>query len=288
MLRVLFAAIAALSLVPKASWALDMNFAVNEDEKLVYATLWGEIVQGDDEKFRSLVLKYVRRGYLIWEVGIFSTGGNVAAAMGIGEQIRTLQARTETAYNELKIINNRKVATGRTTCTFWEQRGNWTTIKPVSGHNWCTCASACFLVWSSGLTRGGGRVGIHRLYWPGSEFGNLPAAEARARYEAAQASFTAYLKKLDVPQTVIDRLFATDSRSLYYLTWPEHQLMQSTPYLEEMTYSRCGKSKTQHMSKENNWTMTEDVQHINCYRGILKEIMAEGTKKYLAKYGGGA
>src|SRR5262245_17093095 len=89
--------------------------------------------------------------------------------MGIGEQIRTLQARTETAYNELKIINNRKVATGRTTCTFWEQRGNWTTIKPVSGRNWCTCASACFLVWSSGLTRGGGRVGLEFIDCIGPE-----------------------------------------------------------------------------------------------------------------------
>jgi hypothetical protein len=74
---------------------------------------------------------------------------------------------------------------------------------------------------------------------------------------------------------------------MYYLTWPEHELMQSTPYLEEMTYSKCGKSKAEHMSRSNNWTSTEDVQHVNCYRGILKQIMTEGVKKYLEMFGEG-
>jgi hypothetical protein len=280
-----------LSLLLVASWCesghtLEMNLATDQNEKTVYVNLWGEIVQGDDEKFRELILPYLRNGYLIWQVNIFSVGGNVGAAMRLGDQLRILQTRTVTAYNEAKIINNRKVATGRASCIFQIPMGNSTMIKPVEGPSWCTCASACFLVWASGLTRDGGRVGIHRLFWLGQEFGNLPAAEARARYEAAQAEYTTYLRKLDVPQTIIDRLFATDSQSIYYLTWPEQELMQSTPYLEEMTNSRCGRSKTEHMSRSNNWTMTEDVQHIMCYRGILKEVMGEGVKKYLALYGG--
>jgi hypothetical protein len=268
-------------------YALEMNVAVQSDEKLVYVNLWGQIDQGDDEKFRLLILPYVKDGYLIWQVNIFSVGGNVGAAMGLGDQIRTLQTRTETAYNEAKIINNRQVITGRTSCTFREKTNWGIGIKSVEGPAWCTCASACFLVWASGLTRDGGHVGIHRLFWPGSEFGNLTPSEARARYEAAQAAFLAYLRKLDVPQTIIDRMFATDSQSMYYLTWPEHELMQSTPYLEEMTYSKCGKSKAEHMSRSNNWTSTEDPQHVNCYRGILKQIMAEGVKKYLETFGEG-
>ncbi len=277
-------------LVLAATWcakshALEMNVAINQDEKLAYVNLWGEIVQGDDKKFRDLILPYLRDEYLIWQINIFSVGGNVGAAMGLGDQIRILQTRTVTAYNEMKIINNRKVATGRASCIFQVQSSRWTMIKSVEGPRWCTCASACFLVWASGLTREGGRVGIHRLFWSGKEFGNLPVAEARARYEVAQAEYTEYLRTLDVPRIIIDRLFATDSKSLYYLTWPEHELMQSTPYLEEMTHSRCGPSKQEHMSKSNNWTMTEDVQHITCYRGILKEVMREGAKKYLTMFG---
>ncbi len=274
------------ALRPIDSRALDMNVAINKAEKLVYVNLTGDIVPGDDEQFRNLILPYLRDGHLIWQVNIFSTGGNVSAAMRLGDQIRVLQTRTVTAYKESKIINNRMTPTGRASCTLNVQMGDFTIIKPVVGAGWCTCASACFLVWASGLTREGGLVGIHRLFWLGSEFGNLPVAEARARYEAAQASYTAYLRKLDVPQTIVDRLFATDSRSIYYLTWPEHELMQSTPYLEEVTLSRCGKSKVEHMSKSNNWTMTEDAKHIECYRGILKEVMASGAKKYLEVYGG--
>jgi hypothetical protein len=267
------------------SRALEMSVAVDQNEKLVYVNLVGEIVPGDDEKFRALILPYLRDGDLIWQVNIFSPGGNVGAAMRLGDQIRVLESRTVTAYKEAKIINNRKVATGRSSCMLQVQMNKWTMIKPVVGASWCTCASACFLVWASGLTRDGGLVGIHRLFWLGKEFGNLPVPEARARYEEAQTQYTAYLRKLDVPQTIIDRLFATDSKSIYYLTWPEQELMQSTPYLEEMTNSRCGKSKIEHMSKKNHWTMTEDVQHINCYRGILKEVMAEGSRKYLERFG---
>lgn len=268
-----------------ASRALEMNVAVNKAEKLVYVNLIGGIKLGDEEKFRQLVLPYVRDGYLIWQVNVFSSGGNVAAAMRLGDQIRVLQTRTVTAYQEMKIINNKKVSTGRQSCVLHVQMNEMATIKIVDGQNWCTCASACFLVWASGLTREGGHVGIHRLSPASKEFGDLPVSEARARYEAAQAQFTAYLRKLDVPQTITDRLFATNSKSIYFLTWPEHQLMQSTPYLEEITHSRCGKSKSTHMDKSNNWTSTQDIQHINCYRGILKEVMAEGAKKYLAQFG---
>jgi hypothetical protein len=269
----------------QASAALEMSAAVDENEKLVYINLVGDIVVGDDGKFHDLVLPYLQKGYSIWQVNIFSVGGNVGAAMRLGDQIRTLQTRTVTAYNEARIINNRRVATGRTSCIEQVQMNQMTMIKPVSGARWCTCTSACFIVWASGVTRDGGRVGIHRLFWLGPEFGNLPVAAARVRYAAAQKEYLDYLRKLSVPQTIIDRMFATDSKSIYYLTLAEQQLMQSTPYLEEMTYSRCGVSKTEHMSRKNHWTMTEDINHINCYRGILKEVIREGTQKYLAAYG---
>jgi len=205
--------------------------------------------------------------------------------MAIGDQIRTLQTRTTGPYMEAKIRKRRVVQTGETSCTFWEANDYGVGIKPFVGERWCECTSACFLIWASGVVREGGRMGIHRLFWEGSEFGQLPPADARERYKMAQDHFTSYLKRLDVPQTIIDRLFATDSRSMYYLTWPEMELMQSTPYVEEMTYSRCGKSKKESMSAKNNWTMTEDTVHVECYRSILKQILADGAKDYLEKYG---
>jgi len=264
--------------------ALNMNIQTDEQEKLAYVNLWGDIQFGDGEKFRSIVLPYIKAGYLIFEVNIFSNGGNVAAAMGIGEQIKTLQTRTVTAYEEAIIVNNRKVATGRTSCTFKESKQGYIQINNIVGAPYCNCASACFLIWASGAVREGGHVGIHRFSWDAREFSNLSVAEARARYQAAQAAYNEFLKKLDVPQTILDRLYATDSRSMYYLTWPEHQLMQSTPYVEELTLARCGPDRTEHMSARNKWTMTQDIEHVKCYRQILKELFREGARNYQAKY----
>ena len=265
--------------------ALDMNVAIDPTEKLAYVHLWGPIEPGDDVKFRELMLQHVRKGTPIFSVNVFSVGGNVPAAMAIGDQIRTLQTRTTGPYMEAKIRKGRVVQTGKTNCTFWEANEYGVGIKPFIGERWCECTSACFLIWASGVVREGGRMGIHRLYWEGSDFGHLPPAEARDRYKQAQNFYTGYLKKLDVPQTIIDRLFATDSHSMYYLTWPEMELMQSTPYVEEMTFARCGKSKKESMSAKNNWTMTEDPKHVECYRTILKQLLADGARDYLAKYG---
>src|SRR5262245_35492348 len=93
MFRLLGAVLIAVSAATPAR-ALDMSVITNEEEKLVYLHMWGPIVAGDDEKFKSAILPYMRNGYLLFQVHIFSGGGNVEVAMRIGDQIRTLQAMT--------------------------------------------------------------------------------------------------------------------------------------------------------------------------------------------------
>jgi hypothetical protein len=263
------------------SRALDMNVQTDKDEKLVYVNMWGGIEPGDDQKFHNLILPYLRTGQIVYQVNIFSQGGDVATAMSLGKRIKMLQTRTVTASNEAKIINNQRVLTNDAICVFQEQAGTGTMIKIVRGYSWCSCESACLLVWAGGITRQGGRIGIHRFYSKGPEFGNLPAQKARELYETRQIEFRDYLKDMNIPATIIDRLFATDSHNMYFLSWPEIQLLDSTPFLEEMVYSKCGKSKHVHMSAANNWTSTEDPQHVYCYRGILKQLMREGAQNYL-------
>jgi hypothetical protein len=121
--------------------ALDMNVHTVESDKFAYVNLWGEIKPGDEDKFRQLVLPPLRSGFIIFKVNIFSRGGNVGAAMGIGDQIRLLQARTVAPYKEAKIINNRKVATGRTMCAFDEGNGHHVIPHFVYGPPHCECAS---------------------------------------------------------------------------------------------------------------------------------------------------
>lgn len=128
-------------------------------------------------------------------------------------------------------------------------------------------------------------VGVHRPFFEGSEFGNLSPEETRKAYEQIEEQYRSYLSELKVPQTIVDRSIATGRDSIYFLTWPEHQLMQSTPYLEEITRSRCGRDRTEPMSAENNWTATFDNEHVICYRGILKELMRSGAEAYLKENG---
>jgi hypothetical protein len=287
MLRVLLAIITVLVIGSGKARSLDMNSALDEKEKLAYLNLWGTIQQGDDQKFRGLVRPLVQRGYLIFAVNIFSGGGNVAAAIGIGEQIRALQTRTVSPYKKAYVHNNQKVFTNTPSCSFTEGGAYGVSHKEVMGHSWCTCTSACFLVWASGLIREGGVMGVHRISYTenvGREFGQLSAPQAREMYQQGQRMYQAYLEKLEIPKTISDRLWATASQSMYFLTWPEMELMQSTPFIEEQTRARCGPDKSTHSSAANNWTSTQDVQHVFCYRGLLKELMREGAQKYLASY----
>jgi hypothetical protein len=284
LLLTLFLMMGASGVMSTKSLALDMNVMPQEDEKLIYVNMWGSIDPGDDQKFRSIILPYLRNGYIVFQINIFSPGGNVQTAMKIGDQIRTLQTRTVTSSTEAIIHNNRRVLTNNAICIFSKSASGFITIDIVRGHRWCTCESACFLVWASGITRQGGRIGIHRFYWRGQDFGNLPVAQARELYQRTESEFRTYVNNLNVPATIVDRLFATDSHGMYFLSWPEIQLLDSTPFLEEMVYSKCGKSKHQSMSAANNWTSTEDPAHVACYRSILKELMREGTKKYLTTY----
>src|SRR4051812_31094024 len=101
-------------IVPSRS--LDMNVAVNAEEKLIYVNMWGAIEAGDDDKFKDLIVPYLRSGHLVFQVNVFSQGGHVPAAMRIGDQIRLLQTRTVTAYNEARIIDNQRVQTNDALC----------------------------------------------------------------------------------------------------------------------------------------------------------------------------
>jgi hypothetical protein len=289
-MRLFVLVVAILAAMTVRGRALDINVHIDAGERLAYVNMWGAITAGDEKKFQSIILHHVRNGNLIFKVNIFSPGGNVPAAMHIGDQIRVLQARTHSPF---KFDN---VASGQVDCWFDDTSHGGSPIPQVhkrntksgSGPTWCTCASACFLVWASDITREGNYVGIHRPYYEPSFFAGLSPESAKAKYAELQREYRAYLQKLDVPIATIDRLFATDSRSVYFLTRSELQLMQSTPYLEELTQAKCPPDKTKReYHPDGRWkSTTYDPVRINCYRSILKEIMKSGAQKYLEIYGG--
>lgn len=131
-------------LAASQSWALNTHVALDETEKVAYVTLWGQVEPGDDTKFRAAVLPLVRSGYLIFEVSVFSPGGETHAAIGIGRQIKTLQTRTGAPFRSTEVV-----------CSFHKSEGGNVVSENASRTEWCTCASACFLIWAAGTIKEG-------------------------------------------------------------------------------------------------------------------------------------
>jgi hypothetical protein len=100
----------------------------------------------------------------------------------------------------------------------------------------------------------------------GSEktFAAMPAERARTMYGEEQQRTIALLPKLKVPASIIEQMFAYSSRSMHYLTPAELWLMQSTPYLEELTDARCGTSQGKTMRQGDNLIYTNDAGDKTC------------------------
>lgn len=145
-----------------------------------------------------------------WEVAptiffISSKGGNLDEAIQIGEIIRASQ------------------------------------IPVQSGEE---CFSACVFVLSAGVERTiDGVIGLHRPYFDKSYFANLTSIEAQAKYETLRDNSEDYLRKMGVKQTLIERMFETDSTNVDILSKHEAQkeFDSRLPFYEEWLSAKCGK-----------------------------------------------
>lgn len=121
----------------------------------------------------------------------------------------------------------------------------------------CQCYSACFIVWASGVSRDGGRnsrgiigiagplgarsfVGIHRAKFMPRYFSELSAAEAQRQYAEMNDAISDYLVEMDVPESLIERMWSVSSTELYLLTDDDLGLVGSwIPALDEWLESKC-------------------------------------------------
>jgi hypothetical protein len=267
-------------LLPNPLLAAQFTTSEEAQEHLGYINIIGKIEPQDGAEFRKAAQSLIARGNTIHQVILCTQGGNVQAAKDIGNQVKLLGASTKGPNH---FANE---PPGDVQC--WPMGPFATPIvlrknsQTRTGDQNADCTSACFLIWSSGLTRDGNYIGVHRFYFDPLMYGALSAQEAKAQYDREMAGFKQFLLEREVPISIIEKLFATDSMSMYYLNQGELKLMQSVPYLEELNRARCGELRDiPEFDANGNWLgTTYDTRWRECARKLLKEIEIAGVKAY--------
>jgi hypothetical protein len=266
-------------LFPSEAQAADI--LVNEKGDILIV---GPIQSGDDEKFRQTVVAEIKRRGSDNPVGhlrIYSPGGDLGAALKIGEQVHLLQMNTvapqaapknvfknavtvpstDPRYCDLPGEKERRKQVsdehGRHLAAEIEERkkgislprkfeGRFETFDPVSrrGDARCECASACFFIWAAGAIRSGNVVGIHRPSFDPARFSTLPPSEARTQYDSLMRASKSYLAKVGISQELINRVFSIDSTKVAYLGPEELSRLGRSPHLEELLIAKCGRLTT--------------------------------------------
>jgi hypothetical protein len=257
----------------------DKIFGYPMYDNVVGITFFGPVEAGDEELFKKTILSYLGRGRIVGNVGIFSQGGNVDAAIKIGEQIRLLRARTDvpslrgtTRICQLdpKITDEGIVVDGALgRLTYDTETG--------AGDPRCRCESACSLIWSGGVGRRGDVVGVHRFRF--ADFGGLGNEEARELYQNVWNVLLAYHRRMEVPENIIEIVRSTASLSIRYLSKNELTQMDNMPiFLMELLLSRCGVAPGSHGDRADR------VKYRSCLKEVYKEEYKAGAREYLNKY----
>jgi len=208
-----------LVLVAKVNAAdifLDTFFDLDNVSTLPTIFIRGEIVRGDYEKLINVVKKH---GSIPSTIFVDSVGGDVIEAMKIGRFAR-------------KALLTTGEPTAKRKC-----------------QNGCVCYSACMFIYLACVNRTfvslfGEKVSyaIHRPYFDRSYFSGLSMKKAELKYKELENSVKTYLEEMNVPQSIIERMFSIPSDRMEVLTG--YQIIEimktSPPAYEEWLLAKCG------------------------------------------------
>lgn len=274
----------------------------------------GELSDGDDKKFRNVVMNVLRGGCLLPRVNIYSPGGSYHAAIRIANDIQQLHATTiAPRFTEGRLEEQRlKIdpKTAKRSCDlipgedervageepklrkYYEALGkSWQegrrapqyyvhleTYDPVSrfGDSRCTCGSACFFIWIAGVERHGDVLLVHRPYFDAKVYRELDMPTAREAFKALTQDARGFLEALDLPKEVLDKVFLTPSDKATYLSVDELGALRMTPFYEELKTAKCGPEPGPEAP------LPSDVNDNKNYTGPYKNLTPE-VRRHLAR-----
>jgi len=149
----------------------------------------GRITKADAERFIEL-LEVLRPGIEVIDVQLDSPGGDLWAAMQIGEVVRKHWLMTSVSDE-----------------------------PPSNG-----CMSACVFILAAGAVRIVGeesRVGIHRPHFDQLLFAGLYRAQAKVEYDTLSQSVAAYLTKMGMSERLYQAMMNVPSSEIRFLSYEE-------------------------------------------------------------------
>jgi hypothetical protein len=257
--------LAAVFLPPGARGS-EMFFST-DDVGQIWLQIVGPIDDGDDVKFRNMLLEAIDRGEQIAKVSIYSPGGRIEPAMKIGRYIRNMHLST-VGPQLVPLL-------GRRTCDIHTMSGRTTVLdyEPLRhrGDPRCGCAGECFLVWTAGSVRYGDAVQIHGLTTNPND-----AKGSSAQSTDMQSSIDdveEYLRDMGIPKATAGRMFNVASGKTEYLTKDEREaLVGGTERLSKLLGARC----RQHAAAS--------PAALACERTVLRELYWDGARRLLSEH----
>ena len=199
----------AMSVTATGSLAAVSVSQIDKSGRFAHLAITGEISKTDVEKFDVLVRR-LRPRIKIIDVELNSTGGDVVAAIAIGNIIRS--------------------------------QSIWTVASDGEGTE---CASACVLILAAGVVRIAGddtRVEIHRPYFLQSDFAKLDHPAAQRQYSELTRVVREYLGKMGMSATLFEDMLRVPSdqgRTLSFDEMKAYGLAGWDPAYQEWTKARA-------------------------------------------------
>jgi hypothetical protein len=208
-----------------AATANAATIVYKSDAQKIYIV--GKIVPGDFQRFIS-ALKSSRGN--VTSVDIISTGGSVQEATDIGHLIRKLSLGTN-------VPSQPRYAP--------QARAMMCSVAASIAPSPCTCVSACLLIYAAGVARSGNDIHIHRIKFDDNYYGNLSPEQAQIQYRQAMQLYHNYLKEMEIPDSIFERLASMPSFATELLDWQTVNKLTWPPSFAEWLFARCGSPNAQ-------------------------------------------
>ena len=187
---ILFISIASLGSVRAAEISLPETGGMRLPLKGIL--IEGPIVKGDFERFERLVSS-LSDPDTVW---LASPGGDLAEAIKIGQLIRKMKLAVWAPES------NRKL---------------WLFMIHVNDSRNNLCAGACFFIYASGVDRYGDVLGIHRPHLTEEDLRGMSAEQAAFDQLSANEVASAYLRKMGIPDSIIEKMNSIEQNDIQWL-----------------------------------------------------------------------